>query len=97
MVERAAPGPPTGPGVVVPRSAGGAGLVYLSFVQELADCVPLWQRMRAEHVPTPEGFCAARPCGRGGYGSPHLRWPCAPRSLADHAALAHDARLRRGP
>jgi hypothetical protein len=89
-----APDPP-GPEVVIPPSIAEAGLIYLTFVQELAENTDAWQRIRTEHVPTPEGFCGARGCGRGGYGTPHLTWPCSIRSLADWAHLAHEAQQDR--
>jgi hypothetical protein len=96
---RPAPDPPAPdaatPDVVIPPSVAEAGLIYLTFVQELAENTDAWQRMRTEHVPTPEGFCVARGCGRGGYGTPHLPWPCSIRSLADWAYLAHEAQQRR--
>jgi hypothetical protein len=73
-------------------TATGSELLYLDFVLELAPCVALWQRMQDEHVANPEGFCAARTCGRGGSGSPYLPWPCPTRKLADWAWGAHHRR-----
>ncbi len=73
-------------------TATGAELIYLDFVLELAPCVSLWQRMQDEHVPTAEGFCGARMCGRGGYGTPFMPWPCPTRRLADWAWGAHHRR-----
>jgi hypothetical protein len=72
----------------------GTGARYLSFVLELATRPDVWSRMQAAHVPTAEGFCAAPGCGRGGYGTPHLRWPCPTRLLADWAARAATERAR---
>ncbi len=80
---------------VVPPPIAEAGLIYLTFVQELAENTSAWQNMRAEHTRTPDGLCAARVCGRGGYGTPHVAWPCSMRTLADWAHLAHEAQQRR--
>lgn len=66
----------------------GTGARYLSFVLELASRPDVWGRMQAAHVPTAGGFCAARECGRGGCGTPHVRWPCPTRLLADWASRA---------
>jgi len=77
-------------------SGCGSEVVYLGFVMELATRTDLWQRMQREHTPTPEGFCAARTCGRGGYGTPCLRWPCPTRALADWAGDAYDRLALRG-
>jgi hypothetical protein len=78
---------------LIPESLrGDASLVFLTFVQELAPRVAVWQRMKAEHVPTPDGFCSARTCRRGGYGTPHVTWPCSTRLLADWAGRAHRRR-----
>ncbi len=72
----------------------GTGARYLSFVLELASRPDIWQRMQTGHVPITGGFCAARECGRGGCGTPHLPWPCATRLLADRAARAAVDRAR---
>jgi hypothetical protein len=77
-------------------TATGSAVRYLDFVLELAPYVTLWQRMQDEHVPTPQGFCAARGCGRGGYGTPCLPWPCPTRRLADWAWGAHHRRSANG-
>jgi hypothetical protein len=76
---------------VVPKDAGSTGLRYLEFVHELVPWVSTWQRMQAEHVATADGYCAARLCGRGGCGTPCIRWPCPTRLLADHCWNAHMA------
>jgi hypothetical protein len=60
-------------------TARGAELIYLDFVLELAPYVSIWQRMQNEHTPTAQGFCSARMCGRGGYGTPYMPWPCPTR------------------
>jgi hypothetical protein len=84
-------GPPTeGPRLI--STAQGAELIYLDFVVELAPHVSIWQRMQVEHVPTSDGFCAARMCGRGGYGTPYMPWPCTTRRLADWAWKVHQRR-----
>jgi hypothetical protein len=70
-------------------SASGPEVRYLDFVVELAPRTDIWQRMQTQHVSTADGCCAARICGRGGYGTPFLRWPCAMRRLADWASDAH--------
>jgi hypothetical protein len=74
-----------------PKDAGGE-LIYLDFVLELARYVSIWQRMQDEHTPNPEGFCSARTCGRGGYGTPYMPSPCPTRRLADWAWGAHHRR-----
>jgi hypothetical protein len=71
---------------------GDAALVFLTFVQELAPYISIWQRMRAEHVPTSDGYCAARMCGRGGSGIAYVKWPCSTRLLAGWAWKAHQRR-----
>jgi hypothetical protein len=49
----------------------------------LAECFPeLIERLRAQHVPGPDGRCAG--CISGGSLPP--RWPCGPRALADLAS-----------
>jgi len=54
----------------------------------LARCFPdLGERLRAAHVPGPDGRCLG--CVSGGSLAP--RWPCGPRSLADLAARVRDA------
>jgi|1186.fasta_scaffold996599_2 hypothetical protein len=73
-------------------SATGPELVFLGFVLELAPCTALWERLRQEHVPTTGGLCASRFCGRPGYGSPVIPWPCTVASLADWAHLTHSRR-----
>lgn len=73
-------------------SAAGTEALYLDFVLELAPYISIWQRMQSEHVPGPQGYCAARICGRGGTGTPFMRWPCPTRKLADWAWGAHHRR-----
>jgi hypothetical protein len=73
-------------------SATGAELVFLGAVQELASWTTLWQQLRDDHTPTPDGFCSARVCGMSGSGSPVVRWPCTARSLGDWAYRAHRRR-----
>jgi hypothetical protein len=70
-------------------AASGPELVFLGFVLELAPNTDLWHCLQQDHVPTPDGLCAARVCGRPGYGSPVMPWPCTARSLADRAHRAH--------
>ena len=69
--------------------AGGAEAEYLAFVAELAPRADLWLAMLDEHVPDEDGFCRSRYCGRGGYGTPCVRWPCPTRLLADRARKVH--------
>jgi hypothetical protein len=57
----------------------------------LAECFPeLVERLRAQHVPGPDGRCAG--CVSGGSLAP--RWPCGPRALAD---LARRSAKSSGP
>jgi hypothetical protein len=73
-------------------AASGAELVFLGCVLELAPFPEIWARMQAEHVATADGLCAAPICGRPGYRTPVVPWPCTPRSLADWAQRAHARR-----
>ncbi|WP_214402942.1 hypothetical protein [Pseudonocardia lacus] len=70
-------------------SASTHAVRYLDFVAELAVQVEVWTRMRQTHVPTPEGFCSARICAKGGTGIAFMPWPCVTRRLADWAARVH--------
>jgi hypothetical protein len=89
-------GPPEEAARELLAAATGSALRYLDFVLELAPDVDLWQRMQDEHVANPSGFCRARVCGRGGYGTPCLPWPCPTRLLADWAWGAHHRRSATG-
>jgi hypothetical protein len=62
---------------------------YLNFVVELASDEETWTRMKQAHTPTPEGFCSARICAKGGTGIASMPWPCVTRRLADWAAWIH--------
>jgi hypothetical protein len=73
-------------------SATGPELVFLGFVLELAPRYAHWAQIQQDHVPTADGFCAARVCGRPGYGSPVTPWPCTARALADWAHRTHARR-----
>jgi hypothetical protein len=78
-------------------SASTEAVEYLNFVLELAQWVDLWTRMRQVHTPTPDGFCSARICAKGGTGIALMPWPCVSRRLADLASRAHRRSADRGP
>jgi hypothetical protein len=59
--------------------------------EQLAPLVITWRTLMDEHTPTPDGYCAARSCGRPGYGTAdYLRWPCGARGVAELARSIHD-------
>jgi hypothetical protein len=70
---------------------------YERAIAQLALMVDVWRTIQAEHVRTDTGHCAHRTCGRPGYGSAYLVWPCAVRAAADAAAALHRQRPRKGP
>jgi hypothetical protein len=53
------------------------------FAVVLADMPDVIAALLAEHVPDDRGLCRA--CGIPGTGTPHLRWPCPLRIIADTA------------
>jgi hypothetical protein len=55
---------------------------YEELVVELAARPDTCRHMLTQHVRTEDGFCAARPCGRPGTGTPYLVWPCPSLLLA---------------
>ena len=76
-----------GPGPAADRTArmllaaaSGAELVFLGCVLELAPFPEIWTRMQDEHTPTADGLCAAAVCGRPGYRTPVIPWPCTEQS-----------------
>lgn len=70
-------------------SASTGSVEYLNFVVELAPYIDIWQRMQDEHFATPEGFCGARMCAKGGTGIAFMVFPCVTRRLADLASRTH--------
>jgi hypothetical protein len=69
-------------------------LLYLRFVAELAAAPDLVDRLSGDHTADDAGFCAAGVCGRPGRRTPHLRWPCPTRRLADLARALQASRHR---
>ena len=53
------------------------------FAVVLADMPHLIAALLAEHVPDKRGLCVA--CGTPGTGTPHLKWPCPLRRVAERA------------
>ena len=82
-------GPHEDPARHLIASASSTVVEYLDFVGELAVHVQTWTRMKGLHTPTPDGFCSARICAKGGTGIAVMPWPCASRQLADWAAWIH--------
>lgn len=58
---------------------------YTALAHELATNDDLVDTLRATHVRSPTGHCAARQCGAPGYGTPVFVHPCPARILADLA------------
>ena len=82
-------GPREDPARQLISSVSSTVVEYLNFVVELATYEETWTRMKQVHTPTPEGFCSARICAKGGTGIASMPWPCVTRRLADWAAWIH--------
>lgn len=78
--------------VAVPARDPGEHHSYITEIAALAQMVDVWQRLLADHVPDRDGMCAHRSCGRPGYGTPYVTWPCTTWVAADNAAHMHGRR-----
>jgi hypothetical protein len=65
--------------------------IFHGVVEQLAPMVITWETILREHQRTPGGgHCAARTCGRPGYGTPDWQvHPCGVRALAECARTRH--------
>jgi hypothetical protein len=72
------------------RSRRDAATIFRDAAEQLAPMVVTWQTILLEHVPNAAGYCAARTCGRPGFGSAnHQPWPCGAAALATYAEVIH--------
>ena len=55
---------------------------YVDLVATLADNPGAIERILATHQPDAYGMCRAPGCGRPGYGTRCVEWPCPPAGLA---------------
>jgi hypothetical protein len=67
-----------------------AEAIFRGVAEQLASMIVTWETILREHHRTPTGHCAARTCGRPGYGTPDWQvHPCGARALAEHARALH--------
>jgi hypothetical protein len=69
-----------------PIDLGGASAQYVGVLVELSHLPVTIANIQANHIGTDQGMCAAKECRRGGYGTPHVPYPCPTRVMADSAA-----------
>jgi hypothetical protein len=67
-----------------------AETIFYGVAQQLAPMTTTWETILSEHTSTESGHCAARTCGRPGYGTPDWQvHPCGARALAECARYLH--------
>jgi hypothetical protein len=67
-----------------------AETIFHGVAEQLAAMVTTWETILGEHTRTPSGHCAARTCGRPGYGTRDWQvHPCCARALAECARALH--------
>ena len=73
-------------------TSGGATQAFRAAAGELAARPEVWRRILREHTRTGDGYCVHPQCGRPGYGTPFVPYPCATRVLASIARGLHRVR-----
>jgi hypothetical protein len=74
-----------------------AETIFYDVAEQLALMTTTWETILTEHTRTATGHCAARTCGRPGYGTPDWQvHPCGARALAECARVLHRAQSSAG-
>jgi hypothetical protein len=84
-------------GKKAPIHLDAASAQYAGVLIELSRLPVTIANIKANHTRTADGYCAARECARGGYGTPATPHPCSTRVLADSAARIAAHRTRPDP